>query len=60
MIHHLEEMKVPLATAAGILLSFIPTNDSEWLNAFRWVVVLATLGYTVRRWYLMEKENKNK
>ena len=59
MIHHIEDIKVPLATATGILLSFVPVNGNDWLNVFRWIVVLATLCYTVRKWYLMEKENRN-
>lgn len=59
MLHKiLPEIKVMMVSVAGVGTSFIGYNLTG-LDWFRILVLTATLSYTVRRWYLMEKRNKN-
>jgi hypothetical protein len=50
-----EDFKVLSATCAAMILSYINTP----LDGFRYIVLIATLCYTIRKWYLMEKQDKN-
>jgi len=53
---HLEDCKVLLVSAFAIIVSYINTP----LDILRYVVLILTLLYTLRRWYLMEKRNRKK
>lgn len=50
----IEDLRVIFFGLMGILSTYLTTLD--WLRV---VVLIITLLYTVRRWYLMEKRNKN-
>ena len=52
-MNHLEDFKVLIAGFVGIVMSSVSP-----LEGFRYVVLVATLLYTIRKWYLMEKRNK--
>lgn len=54
----MEDMKVIMATATGIMLSYVQFIHAPTLNSMRWIVLVLTMLYTLRRWYLMEKRNK--
>lgn len=54
-MNNLEDFKVLLVSATAILISYINTP----LDGLRYLVLFATLIYTLRKWYLMEKRNKN-
>ena len=53
----MEELRVLGVTASGILLSYIKLNDGA-LDAYRLIVLTATLGYTIYRWYNDYKNGK--
>ncbi|WP_171017229.1 hypothetical protein [Maribacter sp. ACAM166] len=50
-----DDFKVLTASFVAIVLSYINTP----LDGFRYLVLIATLCYTIRKWYIMEKRNKN-
>lgn len=52
------ELKVLAVTFSGIVSSYIGYNLTG-LDWIRILVLMVTLSYTIRRWYLMEKRNKN-
>lgn len=55
---NLEELKVLTVGISGVISSYIgyKLTGLDWL---RILVLTATLLYTIRRWYLMEKRNKH-
>ena len=53
----IDDFKVLGVTVAGIVTSYIITDP---LSFMRWIVLLATLCFTLRRWWIMEKRNKDK
>jgi len=52
---HLEDFKVLIAGFLGVIMSYVNTP----LEGFRYLVLIATLLYTVRKWYIMEKKSKS-
>lgn len=50
-----EEYKMLLIGAGGIALSYVPNP----IDLMRWVVLFSTFGYTVYKWYLLWKKNKD-
>lgn len=54
MHHHYNELKIWLLNTAALM--FTLTSFQDWLKTG---VLLLTIGYTIRKWYIMEK-NKNK
>ena len=53
MHHYLFDLKVSLLTGFFVFVSF---SDAEIVMKI--IVFLLTVGYTVRRWYLLEKNKK--
>lgn len=53
MHHYLIDLKVSLLTGFFLLISF---TDIEIV--MKVIVFILTVGYTLRRWYLLEKNNK--
>lgn len=53
-MNNFDDFKVLTASFIAIILSYIQTP----LDGFRYIVLIATLCYTLRKWYLMEKKNK--
>ncbi len=51
---HFDDFKVLTASAVAILVSYLNITP---LDGFRYAVLLATFLYTLRKWYLMEKNN---
>lgn len=54
----MEDMKVIMATATGIMLSYVQFIHLPTLNSMRWIVLILTALYTIRRWYIMERKNR--
>lgn len=50
----MEDFSVWAVSAIGIIASYITAE-----NTLRWIVLLVSLGFTLRRWYIMEKKNRN-
>lgn len=55
-MHNIEDLKVIGVTAIGIAISHINTP----LEGLRYIVLILTALYTIRRWYLMEKGDNDK
>lgn len=53
MHHYLIDLKVSIVTAFFLWLSF---TDAEIIMKI--IVFILTVGYTARRWYLLEKNKK--
>ena len=53
MHHYLLDLKVSFLTGFFLFISF---SDAEIVMKI--IVFLLTVGYTVRRWYLLEKNKK--
>jgi hypothetical protein len=53
MHHYLLDLKVSFVTGFFLFISF---SDAEIVMKI--IVFLLTVGYTVRRWYLLEKNKK--
>jgi len=51
-----EDFKVLMVSAIGLVISYISTP----LEGLRYIVLILTALYTIRRWYLMEKRNRKK
>ena len=53
-VHHLIDLKMSLAGLAFLAISF-----SGFEISLKIIGSIFFIGYTVRRWYLMEKNHKN-
>jgi len=54
MNHHLLDVKVLVLTSAAITFQF-----AEVENFLKIAALFLTIGYTVRRWYLLERNKKD-
>jgi hypothetical protein len=55
-MHNLQDFNARFAAALVFLFSFIDTP----YKAAQWVFFIISAGFTLRRWWIMEKNNKNK
>jgi hypothetical protein len=53
-MNHLEDFKELILAGIVFILSFIDTP----FKTAQWILIIISVAFTIRRWYIMEKKNK--